>query len=530
MSSRGTPLLKSKDMVALDRFTIDAGTPSLELMERAGRAVSEQLLANPALRTKNRAEPRILVLAGRGSNGGDGLVVARMLVEAGWEVDVTLAMGRPGAGTDAAVNLERWERLGRGPTLSPAEARHRLGGEPTAYEVVLDTLFGTGLDRDLNPETRELVETLNAARLRQGLLVVAVDLPSGLSADDGQVMGATVEADATVTIGAGKLGLFLGQGIRAAGKVTVADIGLADPQRAGIKIMGEVLDETGCRRFIGPRQRDAHKGSQGHVLIVGGSAGKTGAALLAARAALRAGAGLVSLAVPSSVAATVDAEFTETMTTRLADRDGEPDRGAMAALAPELDRFDAVVVGPGLGTGEGAHELVEGLAQAFEGPLVLDADALNIVAGARARLVSARKGRPALLTPHPGEMARLLGTDSASVQTDRLEACRRLVADGGLTVVLKGAATVVSDGSRLAFNSSGNPGMASAGMGDVLAGTVGAFAAAGLGPFEAASLAVYLHGRAADLLAARLGGPGFLAGEVADALPEALSALIARPV
>lgn len=505
-------------MRSLDRFTIESGTASLELMERAGRSVAAYLTGNAAALVDGRSGPRMLVLAGRGSNGGDGFVVARLMAASGWRVDVQLAAGQPAEGSDAAVNLERWEKLGQGPTLP--------GAGTTGYDLVLDTLFGTGLDRELDGELRRLVEALNAAHARDRFAVVAVDLPSGLDADSGRPLGAAVEADATVTIGAGKPGLFLGEGIAAAGRVSVADIGLADPVRAGIEVSGEVLDEAGCRRFLRPRRRDTHKGSQGHVLIIGGSAGKTGAAKLAARAALRAGAGLVSVAVPASVAAAVDAEFTETMTIALADRGGEPDTGAIAGLADQLERFDVVVAGPGLGTSAGAGELVEALAATVDGALVLDADALNLVAAGAgtSALTAARKGRALTLTPHPGEMARLLGTGTASVQDDRLGSCQRLLGEGAATVVLKGAATVVAATERLAFNSSGNPGMATAGMGDVLAGAVGALAA-GMDSFEAAALAVYLHGRAADILAETTGGAGFLAGEVADTLPAAIAGL-----
>lgn len=526
MDGRPTPVLDARAMRALDRFTIDSGTPGLELMERAGRAVTGHIATNIVTADGGR----VLVLAGRGSNGGDGLVIARLLVEHGWQVDVALVAGEPAANSDAATNLGRWRDLDQGPALNLDAATRALATEEPGYVLVVDTIFGTGLDRELDGEMSELVGVLNSARSRSGLAVLAVDLPSGLSADSGQRLGAAVTADNTITIGAGKPGLFLGAGIEAAGRVTVADIGLAGPADAGLDVLGEVLDERGCRRFLSPRGRGAHKGSQGHLLIIGGSAGKTGAAKLAARAALRSGAGLVSLAVPSSVAAAVDSEFTEAMTIAVADREGQLDRGAMAGLA-ELERFDAIVAGPGLGTGPGAAELVEALVSTVEAPLLLDADALNVVAAGigTAGLARARAGRPLTLTPHPGEMARLLGTDSATVQNDRLAACRKVLADGSPTVVLKGAATIVASVEQLAFNSSGNPGMATAGMGDVLAGTIGALAAAGSEPFEAAALGVYLHGTAADILAGGLGGPGFLAGEVADTLPRALAALMRGP-
>ena len=523
-----TPLLTREAARRLDQATIAAGTPSEQLMERAGQKISEQLIQSaPRLLLNARAKPSLLVLAGSGNNGGDGLVVARLLSERGWNASVALCCGAPRPGSDARANLVRWKGSG-GTTTGIEEARVAI--EESGYDLVLDALFGTGLDRPLEGPVLRLIESLN----RSQLPVVAVDIPSGLDGDQGLPLGAAVCADATVTLGAGKPGLFLASGPNCSGKVSVADIGLLDPGSAKVEVMGEVLDLGGMRGGLEPRPRSLHKGQLGHVLIVGASAGKTGAAVLAARAALRTGAGLVTMAVPATLAPQVDAALTEAMTMSLADSAGSAGEGAWRAVEPSLGDFDAIVAGPGLGTGAGAREIVHGLIENSPRPLVLDADALNIVAqdGHGTARALERRGlrgdfQEAILTPHPGEMARLMGTGTDHVQENRIGACRGLAHRFNACVVLKGAATVVAQDRRLAFNSSGNPGMATAGMGDVLAGTIGSLAAR-VAAYEAAAIGVYLHGHAADLLEAGRGGPGFLASEVADALPAATSALTLR--
>jgi NAD(P)H-hydrate epimerase len=403
----------------------------------------------------------------------------------------------------------------------------RRGG--LEYDVVLDALFGTGLDRELDASYADLIGALNES----GLPVVAVDIPSGLCANTGRVLGTAVLADATVTLGAAKPGLFLGSGPNHAGRIAIVDIGLRDPEEAGIEPVGCVLDDECCEAWVPHRHPMTHKGELGHVLIVGGSAGKTGAVLLAARAALRSGAGLVTMAVPAAVAATTDAALLEAMTTELVDDGhGQVARPAWDAFAGTLERYRAVVVGPGLGNGQGVWPLVEGLVTTFRGPLVIDADGLNALAAHRSdalerafRMRRDAGAAAAVLTPHPGEMARLLGLSSAEVQEDRLAACRDLAARLQATVVLKGAASLVSDGERTGFNSSGNAGMASPGMGDVLSGLAGTLTAEIGDPFAAASLAVYVHGLAGDILSDRYGGPGFLAGDLAEVLPAAFAAL-----
>ena len=522
------PVLTREDMRRLDAATISAGTPSIELMERAGRRIAEYLQANREMFPGGRTtRPSLLVLAGSGNNGGDGFVVARLLAELGWNVDVTLCGREPAPGSDAAANLRLWRDAG-GKITEIGRVLSKLHDGGAGWDVALDALYGTGLDRALQGRDVDVVRAVNES----ALYTVAVDIPSGLCADTGHPLGVAVVADATVTIGAGKPGLFVGAGPDHAGRVTVVDIGLLDLEKAGIESLAQVIDRETCSMWLPPRRNTIHKGDLGHVLVVGAQRGKTGAVLLAARGALRAGAGLVTMAVPQSLVDPTDTALTEAMTFGVAETArGEVGEGAFETLAPELGRFTTAVVGPGMGTGPGAHTLVKGLLRDFAGTLVIDADGLNVLASSRDELAVALSHRRArgqgavILTPHPGEMGRLAGTSSNDVQQDRLAAVRSFCSKHAATLVLKGAGTIVSDGVRTAFNTSGNPGMASPGMGDVLSGITAAFAARIASSFVAASSAVHVHGLAADLLAVRIRGAGFLAGEVADTVPAATASL-----
>jgi NAD(P)H-hydrate epimerase len=522
------PVLTRENMRKLDAATIAAGTPSLELMERAGTHIASFLRArrDSFVPGRRATQPSLLALAGAGNNGGDAFVVARLLAAQGWDVTVACA-GQPRPDSDAGINLQRWLDAGGSVVAAEACLEKLRGGDPP-WDLALDALFGTGLDRPLTGQIVEIVHALNTS----GIRVVSVDLPSGLDADTGHPLAAAVLADATVTIGAAKPGLFVGVGPNHAGRVTLVDIGLLDPERAGAHPVGQMIDGETCAMWLPHRHRMTHKGDLGHVLVAGGQRGKTGAVLLAARGALRAGAGLVTMAVPTTVADATDAALAEAMTLALPETSVvEIGADAWSVIAREPGRFTTAVVGPGMGTGEGAATLVEAMLREFQGTLVVDADALNVLAARRdtlAEILSARRARghrSVIFTPHPGEMGRLLGVSSADVQHDRVAAARRFRGYQGATLVLKGAGTIVAESERIGFNTSGNAGMASPGMGDVLSGITGALAARIDSPFVAAALAAYLHGLAADMLAMRTQGPGFLAHEVADALPSALAAL-----
>lgn len=543
------PLVGAATMRALDRHTIETlGVPGALLMECAGRAVTEVVLAE---RAAAGSAGDVLVVCGSGNNGGDGLVVARQLALLGVPVRVALVWEPRRLTPDASANLARVRVLG----VPIATGTPRTAGAA----VIVDALFGTGLSRAVTGPPATAIRRIVAARPRAR--VVAVDLPSGLDADTGRPHGPCVAADVTVTLGLPKLGLALEPGRTLAGRIVVARIGIADAA-PGVRADAELWGPRAAAARLPARPADGHKGSFGHVLVVAGARGKTGAAALAAEGALRAGAGLVTIACPAGVNEILEVKCTEAMTAPVADGP----EGAFAAAACEAllvlaRERDVVALGPGIGRAEETQKLVCELVERIERPLVLDADGLfpfSASARTRARQLGALKGRRAatILTPHPGEAARLLGTSAADINRDRVGSARRIAELAGAVVVLKGAATVVAapDG-RVAVNPTGGPALGTGGTGDVLTGVIAALLAqqttrrtgvrgretaggvrgrGGSDPFAeayaCAALGVWLHGRAGDRLAARRGTAGVSAGEVAAELPETLEELRrARP-
>jgi NAD(P)H-hydrate epimerase len=498
------PLMGAAAMRALDRHTIETlGVPGEVLMESAGRAVVEAVLA---LRPRE-----VLVLCGAGQNGGDGLVAARHLHALGVPVRAAL-FGEPAG--DAAAQLGRARAFG----VPIAE-----GGAldlPGEGGVIVDALFGTGLARPIEGALAELIRRIAAA----GRAVVAVDLPSGIDADTGQVLGVAVRADVTVTFGLPKPGLALEPGRSHAGRVSVARIGIADTA-PGVAPDAELWTSAAAAARLPARPREGHKGSFGHVLVVAGSEGKTGAAALAARGALRGGAGLVTIACPAGLNDILEQKCTEAMTAPVPDTPARGFAGAAedAILALAAER-DVVALGPGIGRAPETAALVRALCKRLERPLVLDADGLFAFAAAPAELRARRA--PTVLTPHPGEAARLLGCMNAEIARDRLGAVRRLCAETGCAVLLKGAPTVVArPGAPPLVNPTGGPALASGGTGDVLTGLIAALVAQGLDAAQAAGVGAFLHGLAGDRIAAARGDSGLVAEELADALPEAAQRL-----
>jgi NAD(P)H-hydrate epimerase len=501
-------LLNATQMREADRRTIEsAGVPSLMLMEAAGRHVASVIeAAFPAL-----ASSRVAVVCGRGNNGGDGFVVARRLAERGVAVVVCLAGRKAEVKGDALTNLTALGNRGIAVAeVVDAPSWSSVRERVIASDVIVDALFGTGLGHPLGGFLAGLVEDLNAA----GKPIVSIDLPSGLSADTSEVIGPAVRATITVTLGALKVPLVLPPASALAGRVEIADIGIPPDVIASLpEPCVEMSTAAALRPLIKPRKPDAHKGDFGHVLVVAGSRGKTGAAYLSAMGALRSGAGLVTIATPASCVPIVAALGAEFMTLPLAETvDGMVAHDALdAALAADVD---VMAVGPGLGRSRSTAAFVHGILERAEVPLVLDADALNACAEPGAPL-RGRPDRPVIVTPHPGEMARLLGTSAAIVQCRRLESAKALAADRHLHVILKGRRTIIAaPGGLTTINSTGNPGMATGGTGDVLTGMVAAWLAVLGDPAEAARLAAYLHGHAGDLAAASVGEVALVAGDI----------------
>jgi len=495
-----------EEMRSYDRETIEkVGLPGVVLMENAGRAVVAEVM-----RRLGEGRGRIAtVLCGPGNNGGDGFVVARVLADRGFVPHVYLAGPFDKVKDDARVHLDALRRCGVDVRTIP-ESGHFIPIRKSIGRsaVVVDALLGTGAAEAPRGPISLAVEAFNFAR---GLRI-AVDLPTGVGTDTGHVAGIACRADVTVTLGLPKLGLLLEPGARFAGEIVVADIGIPGTVIDASPPACEWLDAGALAAFRGRRDPESHKGTYGHLLIVAGSPGKAGAGLIAARAALRSGAGLVTLATDGEARARIEGRLPEVMVEAI--RGGQSEAQRITRLCEDKD---ALAVGPGMGTGAQEGDLLSRLLGAHAGPLVLDADALTLL-GQKHDLFEKLMSR-ALLTPHPGEMARLLGKTTGEVQLDRVGLARAFAKERGVVVLLKGHRTIVAapDG-RWAINTTGNPGLATAGSGDALTGLLGALLAQGCSLFDAARLGAWAHGTAADRAVKRTGERGLLAGDVVEAL------------
>jgi ADP-dependent NAD(P)H-hydrate dehydratase / NAD(P)H-hydrate epimerase len=511
------PVFTADEMRRLDRRAItELGVPGATLMENAGRGAADAIRAfDPGLTDSERP---VVIVAGKGGNAGDGFVVARALKAHGIGVSVLLTTRADEISGDTAVKLAAMRAAGIEPAV--VEDEDRGAGALAGACLIVDALLGTGTRGAPEGLTARLIDRINASDRP----VVALDIPSGLPADGGSPPGPAVRAALTATFAGLKRGLVMGPGVELAGRVEVVPIGIPAAEVAR-DVTTFLLEPSDIARLFPPRPQDAHKGLYGRLLIVAGGVGKTGAAALAARAAMRSGGGLVTVATPASQQPIVACLVLEPMTEPLPETSGRTVSLAALDTIVELAKGrDAVAVGPGLGLIDDTPALVRALARDLDRPLVIDADGLTALAGHVDVLRAARA--PRCLTPHPGEMARLLGTNTDDVQRDRIAAARGLATATRIHVVLKGAATVIAapDG-RAVINPTGNPGMASGGTGDVLTGILGAFLARGLAPADACAAAVYLHGSAGDIAAARVGQESLIASDIIDALPQAFGAL-----
>jgi NAD(P)H-hydrate epimerase len=503
-------------MRAVDARAIgELGIAGAVLMENAGRGAAAAIVAAlPELGVTARA-PRVVIVCGRGGNAGDGFVVARALKRARARVQVWLTSAARDIGGEARAKYDAMCKSGIVPRLV-AEGDEELAAALASADVVVDALLGTGARGAPSAAVARAIERINAS----GRPVVALDVPSGLPADGGMPLGPAVRAALTTTFAGLKLGLVTQPGAALAGRVRVIDIGVTQAEVArGIDTF--LLERSDIAALFPARARTAHKGTYGHLLLVAGSVGKTGAAALAARAAMRAGAGLVTVATAASAQPVLASLIVEAMSEPLAETAARSLASKAREAVLELAQArQAVALGPGLGLDEDTRALVRALTREVPRPMVLDADALTALAGHLDDLRAAPAAR--CLTPHPGEMARLLGVTVADVERDRVGAARRMATTYGVHVVLKGAATVVGhpDG-RVFLNPTGNPGMASGGTGDVLTGIAGAFLARGMEPAAAMHAAVYLHGSAGDRAAARVGEESLIASDLIEALPDA---------
>lgn len=512
-------LLKAEEMKKIDRMaSTDYEIPSLILMENAGLRTVEiidEMLDEPAGKT-------VVVIAGKGNNGGDGMVVARHLINAGVTVDVFM-MGEDDQMTvDASTNYRILKKMtDRIYPLFEEQHLDRLMLSLLVCDIIVDSMYGIGFKGTMGDFDTRVTKMVNWCKSP----VVAVDIPSGVEADTGKVHGEAIKACQTVTFALPKIGLVLEPGKEYAGTLRVADISIPRSLLNSPELKTSLITDAMVKSFIYPRAPETHKGSYGHALIIGGSPGMTGAVRMSSFAALRIGAGVVTAAVPVSVLSTTAADHMEVMTTPLA----ETERSTIALEAlPVINNLLATTsvcaIGPGMSRYPEANAVISFVLEKACIPLVIDADGINALQG-DADILKNRQV-PVVLTPHPGEMARLVGRSIEEIQGNRMELAREFAIEYGVCLVLKGNKTVVALPSGEVFiNITGNPGMATAGSGDVLSGMIAGLIAQGLRTRDAAITAVYLHGLAGDHAAREKGQRGIVAGDILNAIPYILKQL-----
>jgi len=512
-------IITAEQMQQIDRQCAEIGLPTEVLMENAGKAVAEEV--RQILGTINR---HILILVGPGNNGGDGLVAARHLHDWGDNVSVYLCGKRPANDP----NLESVKESGI--TCIEAvqdENQDKFNELLSSAETVIDALFGTGKSRPLQGVFLQVLDRVGKAREKwPDLHIIALDLPSGLNANTGAVDPACLYADNTITLGFPKLGLFNSPGAGRIGKLTIADIGI--PAHLAEKITTELITPGWARSVLPKRPLEANKGSFGRVLVVAGSINYIGAAYLACSGAMRVGAGLVTLATPSSLQPILASKLTEATYLPLPEEErGIVSPKAAKLIQEQLDYYNVLLLGCGLGQSQSAIEFISSILlepKQLLPSLVLDADALNILAKIPnwwQRLTS-----DAILTPHPGEMSRLAGISVDEIQSDRLGMAKKVAKEWHKTIVLKGAYTVIaSPDAQARISPIANPGLASAGTGDVLTGAIAGLLAQGLSLFDAATCGVYLHGEAGEMVKAGLGDAGMIATDLLPVLPQVIKQL-----
>lgn len=512
-------LVTADEMQRMDHTTIDAfGIPGRVLMENAGRGATAFFLESVY---RHHPGP-VGVVAGRGNNGGDGFVMARYLYQKGIPVTVFLLADRQRVSGDAADNLALIDRMGV-PVLVMPDADAFDAQSATLHHQCtwIDAILGTGLTADVRGHFHRAIDFINC-RERP---VFAVDIPSGIHTDTGQVCGIAIRAAATATFGFAKLGHLCYPGRELSGRLKIIEIGIPPHVARQVGARQYLITPDLLKPSLPLRSPTTHKGNTGHLLVLAGSPGKTGAAAMAATAAMRAGAGLVTLGIPRSLNPIVETLVTEAMTVGLPETAGGTlDASALDRIRPLMQDKRCLAMGPGLGTDPATGELMRRLLAAATLPMVVDADGLNLIATDLSMLPDGKP--PMVLTPHPGEMARLCGASTSDIQADRVGHARAFATRHGVHLVLKGAATVVAQPDGSVFvNPTGNPGMAAGGMGDVLTGLIAGLIAQGVEVGTAALAGVYLHGAAADRMVRRKAAVGFLAGEVMHTLPEAIDDL-----
>ena len=512
-------IVKPEQMGEVDKFTInEIGIPGIVLMENAAVSVVNEVLGMlPDLSGR-----RIIVLAGKGNNGGDALAVARHLYNKGIDVRTFLLAKKDEVKGDAETNLKILENMGIDIVEFISEGQFpELENVLEKADIVVDGIFGTGLKGNVRGIPARLIDIVNSSLKT----VVSIDIPSGINGENGKIMGCCIRASSTVTFALPKIGLLVHPGCEYTGKIVVADIGIPQKAIEHFQINTQILSKCEVSSLIPVRSKDANKGSFGRVFIISGSKGMTGAGCLTAKAALRSGAGLVYIGVPSSLWPIYASSTTEAITIPLDDDgNGRLSHSLIDKIDTIIEKKDVIAIGPGLSVNDAIIEIVESIIKKARVPLVIDADALNAISTDVSVLKHLKV--PAVLTPHPGEMSRLTGIDIAYIQKNRLEVAREFAARWNVITVLKGSRTIVAkpDGT-LFLNTTGNPGMATAGSGDVLTGIIASLIGQKMIPEDAAVAGVYIHGLAGDEACGKKGECGMIAGDIVEELPGTLRSL-----
>ena len=490
----------------IDEKTIkEYGIPGLIMMENAGRAVSDVILDNhPQINN-------ISVFCGGGNNGGDGFVIARHLISAGKNVTTYILKNPSGYKGDAKTNFESLRKISKNiKKISSTFSNYKKS------DLIVDAIFGTGLSKTVKGAPAKIIEKINSLRTPK----ISVDIPSGLDSDSGRPLGIALKADATVTFILPKKGLVIYPGVEYTGKLFIADI--TTPKKLEENINSELITFQTCKKMLKGRFGDSHKGTYGHTLIIAGSSGKTGAASLCAHSAVRSGSGLVTIGAPKSVIKSIEEKIVEPMSEELNDSG----RGYLSSESINdalkiMKSKTSIAIGPGISTNKTTEKFLVSLLEKIKVPVVLDADAINIIAGIKSIL---KKIKPAvILTPHPGEMARLANKSTKEIQENRINHASGFAVKHKCFVVLKGARSVVATpGGEVYINPTGNPGMSTGGMGDVLAGVIAGLLSQKYSPAEACILGTFAHGLSGDIVTSKIGKSGITATDVANSIPTAL--------
>jgi NAD(P)H-hydrate epimerase len=504
-------VLTGEQIKELDRLAVNAGIPDEILMETAGRAVAEAILSRLSVN-------RIVAIAGTGGNGGDALVAARRLYEKGLSVKVFIASNLEKLSPATREKAKLFAALAPDAVRTLSDGVAGFSESLTWADCVIDGLLGIGVDRPLSGDYAQLVEQINLTQVKR----VAIDLPSGLPADVGEPLGGAVHADLTVCMEAYKPAHLLYPSRDYCGQIELVHVGYPAQVLAKIRPIARLLDEEWLRARLPDRRPDGHKGTFGKVLLVAGSRGMSGAAILACRGALRVGAGLVTLACPASLNTVFETALVESLTSPFTDADGRLGKGSLKEILPLLARADICAIGPGIGRYHTTGEAVRGILQELDIPVVIDADALFHLAGDLG-LLAPLAGR-VVLTPHPGELARLIERPIEEINSSRIEVAREFAEKWGVVLLLKGRPTVIgTPQGEVWINPTGNSGLATGGSGDVLTGMIAGLMGQGLNPEVAAAIGAYLHGLTADILAREMPECSIIPTDLPGAIPAAIA-------